>query len=100
VSPQTGNPTGLTGTGTIPSTVSGDATVTFDIAFDATVQKWAGTLTIDDPAAGFSAYIPIHSGKHGVIRNGTLTSGTLWGYKQQSEPRRCFMIVFRIDDLG
>ncbi len=52
VDPSTGSPTSLDGTGTIPSTVSGDATVTFHATFDAGTLRWTGTALIDDPAGG------------------------------------------------
>jgi hypothetical protein len=97
VDPSTGSPTSIDGTGTIPSTVSGNATVTFHVTFDSVALRWTGTAVIDDPASGFTATIPIHSGRHGITRTGTLISGTLWGIKAQSEPQRCYMIVFQID---
>jgi hypothetical protein len=95
--PSTGTPTSLDGTGTIPSTVSGDATVTFHVAFDDVALRWSGTAVIDDPGGGFTATIPVHSGRHGIRRNGTVVSGTLWGIKAQSVPQKCFMIAFAID---
>jgi hypothetical protein len=97
VDPSTGSPTSLDGTGTIPSTGSGDATVTLHVTFDAEALRWTGTADIDDPGAGFTATIPVHSGRHGITRSGTLVSGTLWGIKALSVPQRCFMIVFQID---
>jgi hypothetical protein len=97
VDPSTGSPTSIDGTGTIPSTVSGDATVTFHVTFDAVALRWSGTAVIDDPGGGFTATIPVHSGRHGITRSGALISGTLWGIKALSVPQRCFMIVFQID---
>jgi uncharacterized delta-60 repeat protein len=100
VDPATGRPLAISGTGTIPSTVSGDATVAFDIAFDDATKKWSGTVVVNDPGAGFSATVPIHSWRFGVTRDGTTTRGVLWGFKAQSVPKKCFMLVFEIDDLG
>jgi hypothetical protein len=97
VDPSTGSPTSIDGTGTIPSTVSGDATVTFHVTFDAGTLRWTGTAVIDDPGGGFTATIPVHSGRHGITRSGTVVSGTLWGIKALSVPRKCFMILFAID---
>jgi WD40 repeat protein len=98
IDPATGSPTAVVGAGTIPSTVSGDATVAFDIAFDDATKKWSGTVIVNDPGAGFSATVPIHSWRFGVTRDGTTTRGVLWGFKAQSVPQKCFMIVFEIDD--
>lgn len=97
VDPSTGTPTSLDGTGTIPSTVSGDATVSFHVSFDAVAMRWTGTALIDDPGGGFTATIPVHSGRHGITRNGAVVSGTLWGIKALSVPQKCFMIAFGID---
>jgi hypothetical protein len=100
VNPSSGTPTTISGSGTIPSTVSGDATVSFNLSFDGATMKWSGTVVIDDPAAGFSATVPVHSWKHGVVRSGSVTSGTLWGFKALSVPQKCFEIHFEIDDLA
>jgi hypothetical protein len=97
VDPSTGSPTSIDGTGTIPSTVSGDAAVTFHVTFDAGTSRWTGTAVIDDPGGGFTATIPVHSGRHGITRSGSVVSGTLWGIKALSVPQKCFMIVFAID---
>ena len=48
----------VSGTGTVPSTVSGDATVVFDIALDQTTKKWSGTVFVNDPGAGFAVTVP------------------------------------------
>jgi hypothetical protein len=100
VNPVTGSPKAISGTGTMPSSVSGDATVTFNIAFNHATRKWSGTMIVNDPGAGFSATVPIHSGRFGVTRHGAKTHGVLWGFKAQSVPQRCFMFVFEIDDVG
>ena len=99
VNPITGSPTAVSGTGTIPSAVSGDATISFDIAFNDAMKKWSGTVVVSDPGAGFSATVPIHSWRFGVTRDGTTTRGVLWGFKAQSVPQKCFMFVFEIDDF-
>jgi hypothetical protein len=54
---------------------------------------------ITDVGIDFSATIPVKSGRFGIARRGTVTSGTLWGIKAQSVPQKCFKIVFQIDDL-
>jgi hypothetical protein len=96
VDPSTGTPASLDGTGTIPSTTTGDATVSFHVSFDTVAMRWTGTAVIDDPGGGFTATIPVHSGAHGIVRSGTVVSGTLWGIKALSVPQKCFMIVFWI----
>ena len=96
--PGSGLSASISGTGTIPSTVSGDAIVTFDIAFDVATRKWSGTVIVNDPGAGFAATVPIHSWRFGVNRDGTTTRGVLWGFKARSLPQKCFKIVFEIDD--
>ena len=100
VDPLTGSPTSIEGTGTIPSKISGDASVSFHVAFDSVAMGWTGTALIDDPGAGFSATIPVHSGSHGIMRSGTVVSGTLWGIKALSVPHKCFLIIFGIKDSG
>jgi hypothetical protein len=100
VLPATGSPTSLEGTGTIPSTIGGNATVSFHVNFDGVAARWTGTAVIDDSAAGFSATIPVHSGRHGITRSGTIVRGKLWGIKSLSVPQKCFMIVFAIDNSG
>jgi hypothetical protein len=60
VDPATGSPTAISGTGTIPSEVNGDAIVTFNIAFNE-VKKWSGSVIVNEPGAGFAATVPIHS---------------------------------------
>jgi hypothetical protein len=97
VAPSTGTPASLDGTGTIPSTTTGNATVTFHISFDPVAMRWTGTAVIDDPGGGFTATIPVHSGAYGIVRSGTIVSGTLWGIKARSVPQKCFLIVFGID---
>ena len=96
--PSTGTPASLEGTGTIPSTTTGDATVSFHVTFDDVTNGWTGTVLIEDPGAGFSASIPVHSGPKSITRSGTMVLGRMWGIKAQSVPQRCFMIVFRIHD--
>jgi hypothetical protein len=100
LAPATGTLGSITGSGTIPSTVSGDATIGFDVAYDALLRRWTGTVALSDPAAGFAATVAVHSWRFGVTRNGMTTSGTLWGIKARSSPRRCFLIVFEIVDRG
>ena len=100
VAPATGHLQAISGTGTIPSVVSGDATVSFDIAYSDVTKKWSGSVTVHDPGAGFSATVPIHSWQFGVTRDGTTTRGVLWGFKAQSVPQKCFMFVFAIDDAA
>ena len=90
----------IRGTGTIPSTVSGDATMSFSLAYNSSTKKWSGVTIVSDPGAGFFATIPVSSGRFGITRSGTLTRGTLWGIKAQSVPQKCFKIVFEIDDQG
>jgi N-acetylneuraminic acid mutarotase len=92
--PSTGTPTSLDGTGTIPSTTSGSATVSFHISFDAVASRWTGTAVIDDPGGGFTATIPVHSGAHGIVRSGTFVSGRLRGIKALSVPQNSFLILF------
>lgn len=96
VDPSTGSPTSLEGTGTIPSTTSGDATVSFDVTFDDVTKRWTGTALIEDPGDGFSATIPVHSGPNSITRRDTGVRGRMWGIKAQSVPQKCFMIVFWI----
>lgn len=98
VDPSTGSPISIDGTATIPSTTNGDAVVSFQLTFDGATKRWTGTALIDDSGAGFSATIPVHSGRHGITRSGEVVSGTLWGFKAQSVPRKCFMIVFGIHE--
>jgi hypothetical protein len=92
--PSTGVPTSLDGTGTIPSTTSGSATVSFHISFDSVAGRWTGTAVIDDPGAGFTATVPVHAGAHGIFRSGTFVSGRLHGIKALSVPQNSFLIVF------
>ena len=96
VHPSTGRPASLDGTGTIPSTTIGDATVSFHISFDPVAMRWSGTAVIDDPGGGFTATIPVHSGAHGIFRSGTLVSGTVRGIKALSVPQNSFLIVFGV----
>jgi len=101
VSPSTGRPTSVTGTGTLPSTSgAGDATITFDLASSDVTSGWSGTLTVSDPGSAFSATIPIHAGPHAIVRRGSVTDGRLWSIKARSVPRRCFMILFAFDELA
>ena len=79
--------------------MSGNATVSFNIVFNAAMKRWSGTVVVNDQGAGFSATVPVHSWRFGVTRNRTKTKGVLWGFKAQSVPQKCFKIVFKIDDL-
>ena len=94
VNPATGALTAISGIGTIPSAVSGDATVVFDISFNDATKKWSGNVIVNDSGAGFSATVPIHSWRFGVTRDQTTTRGVLWGFKALSVPQKCFMFVF------
>jgi hypothetical protein len=101
VSPSIGRPTSVNGTGTLPSASgAGEATITFDLASSDVTSGWSGTLTVRDPGSAFSATIPIHAGKHAIVRRGSVTDGRLFSIKALSVPRRCFMILFAIDDLA
>jgi len=99
VSPATGRPSAIVGSGTLAS-ISGNglATITFDVTFGG--STWSGTVVVSDPGVGFSATIPIHAGPAEVWRSGTKTGGTLWSFKPLTVPQKCFKIVFAIDDLG
>ena len=92
--PSTGAPTSLDGTGTIPSTTSGSATISFHISYDPAATRWNGTAVIDDPGGGFTATIRVHSGAHGIVRSGSFVSGRLHGIKALSVPQNSFLIVF------
>lgn len=42
----------------------------------------------------------VHAGKRAIVRRGSVTDGRLFSIKALSVPRRCFMILFAIDDLA
>ncbi|HEX2705090.1 MAG TPA: hypothetical protein VHM65_04970 [Candidatus Lustribacter sp.] len=96
IRPATGNVTSVTGTGTIPG-LDGSR-VTFDVTYNPATQKYAGAVDIS--GAGFDAHIRVQAGRFGVTRTGDMVKGTLYGIKALSNPKRCFVIVFRIKDLG
>jgi hypothetical protein len=100
VAPALGKPTAITGTGTIPSKVSGDASITLSLTFASSTRTWSGNFLVADVPAGFSASVPIHAGPLSIIRMGNTTKGVIWGIKSMSTPMKCFKIVFEIRDLN
>ena len=101
VNPSTGRPTSVSGVGTLPSASgTGDATISFDLAYSGVTRRWSGTLVVSDPGVAFSATIPIHARRGAVVRRGSVTDGGLWSIKALSVPHRCFLILFALDDAA
>jgi hypothetical protein len=101
VSPATGHLKSVHGTGTLPSSSgNGDATMSFDLAYDGVAKTWSGTVVVSDPGAGFSANVPIHAGPRAIVRNGSAIDGVIFNIKALSVPRKCFEIIFTLDTIG